>query len=140
MTAYVDASVILRLALGQPNALAEWSKVRRGVSSVLVTIESLRTLDRLRLRAQLSDAEVAIRRAAILSLVGSLELVEMDAVILDRASQPMPTELGTLDAMHLATALLWKEMTGVQITMTTHDEALGMGAKAHGLSVLGLPK
>ena len=52
----------------------------------------------------------------------------------------MPTELGTLDAIHLATALLWKEMTAADITVATHDEALGMGAKAHGLAVVGLPK
>jgi len=43
--AYVDASVILRLALGQPNGLTEWSKVQRGVSNALITTESLRTLD-----------------------------------------------------------------------------------------------
>jgi len=138
--AYVDASVILRLALGQPNGLTEWSKVQRGVSSALITTESLRTLDRLRLRAKLSDAEVATRRSAILSLIASLELVELDAAVLDRASQPMPTELGTLDAIHLATALLWKEMTAADITIGTHDEALGLSAKAHGLAVVGLAK
>ncbi len=75
--------------------------------------ESLRTLDRLRLRANLADAEVASRRATILQLIASLEVVEIDAVVLDRAAQPMPTELGTLDAIHLATALLWKEMSRV---------------------------
>jgi predicted nucleic acid-binding protein len=138
MTAYVDASVILRLAFGQSNRLTEWSKIQRGVSSALITTESLRTLDRLRLRATLSDVDVAARRAAILSLIASLELVELDAAVLDRASQPMPTELGTLDAIHLATALLWKEMTGTQLTMATHDAALGLGAKAHGLSVVGV--
>jgi predicted nucleic acid-binding protein len=135
--AYVDASVILRLALGQPNALAEWPKIQRGVSSALTTTESLRTLDRLRLRAKLSDAEVATRRAAVLSLIASLELVELDATVLDRASQPLPTELGTLDAIHLATALLWKGMTGVDLTVATHGEALGVGATAHGLRVVG---
>lgn len=138
MIAYVDASVLLRLALGQRNALAEWPKIQRGVSSALVTTESLRTLDRLRLRAALTDVEVAGRRAAILSLIASLEVVELDAVVLERASQPMPTELGTLDAIHLATALLWKEMTGKVLTMATHDESLGLGAKAHGLSVVGI--
>ena len=138
MTAYVDASVILRLALGQPNRLREWSKIQRGVSSALITTESLRTLDRLRLRAHLPDAEVATRRAAILSLIASLELVELDATVLDRASQPMPTELGTLDAIHLATALLWKEMTAAPITMATHDQALGLSARAHGLSLVGV--
>jgi len=137
--AYVDASVLLRVALAQPDVLPEWSRIQRGVASALVMTESLRTLDRLRLRANLADAEVAKRRATILGLIASLELVEVDAVVLDRAAQPMPTELGTLDAIHLATALLWKEMTHVDLVMATHDRALALGAHAHGLPVVGVP-
>ena len=137
MIAYVDASVLLRLALGQRDALSEWPRIRRGVASALVITESLRTLDRLRIRAALDDADLAERRATILAFVGSLELVDVDALVLDRAAQPMPTELGTLDAIHLATALLWKEMTNVPLVMATHDTALAIGARAHGLEVVG---
>ena len=139
MIAYVDASVLLRVALAQPNVLPEWSRIQQGVASALVMTESLRTLDRLRLRANLSDAEIAERRGIILALVGSLELVEVDSVVLERAAQPMPTELGTLDAIHLATALLWKEMTKATLVMATHDGALALGAQAHGLRVVGSP-
>ena len=138
MTAYVDASVLLRVALRQPDALPEWRKIEHGVSSALVLTESLRTLDRLRLRANLSDAEVALRRATILQLAASLDLVEIDALVLDRAAQPMPTALGTLDAIHLATALLWREMSGGDIVMATHDAALGLAAQAHGLPIAGV--
>jgi predicted nucleic acid-binding protein len=137
MIAYVDASVLLRVALRQPDALPEWRQIQQGVSSALIMTESLRTLDRLRFRAKLADEEVARRRDAILRLIASLELVEIDVVVLDRAAQPMPTELGTLDAIHLATALLWKEMSRVEIVMATHDGALGLAAKAHGLPVVG---
>jgi predicted nucleic acid-binding protein len=136
--AYVDASVLLRFALGQPDALPEWRQIEQGISSTLVTTESLRTLDRLRLRANLADAEVANRRATILAIIASLELVDIDAVVLARAAQPMPTELGTLDAIHLATALLWKEMTRTDLVMATHDGALALGAQAHGLPVVGV--
>jgi len=59
MIAYIDASVLLRVALGQPNPLPEWRQIERGISSTLVSTESLRTLDRVRLVAQLSDIEVA---------------------------------------------------------------------------------
>jgi predicted nucleic acid-binding protein len=138
--AYVDASVLLRVALGQPDALPEWRQIRQGIASALVMTESLRTLDRLRIRAHLADAEVANRRATILQLIASLELVEIEAVVLERASQPMPTELGTLDAIHLATALLWKEMTRADLVMATHDGALALGAQAHGLPVVGVTR
>lgn len=139
MIAYVDASILLRVALRQPDALPEWRQIQQGVSSALIMTESLRTLDRLRLRANLADVEVASRRATVLQLIASLELVEIDAVVLDRAAQPMPTELGTLDAIHLATALLWKEMSHVDLVMATHDGALGVAAQAHGLTAIGIP-
>jgi predicted nucleic acid-binding protein len=138
MIAYVDSSVLLRVALGQPNALTEWHDIERGVSSALVTTESLRTLDRVRLRANLSDIEVARRRATILALIDSLELVEIDNVVLNRAAQPMPTEIGTLDAIHLASALLWNDALGLDALMATHDRALGLAAQAHGFKVLGI--
>lgn len=138
MIAYIDASVLLRVALGQPDALPEWRRIDRGVASALVTTESLRTLDRLRLRAGLPDGEVAMRRATILALIEALELVEIDSTVLDRAAQPMPTEMGTLDAIHLATALLWKESNRARLIMATHDAALALGARAHGFQVVGV--
>lgn len=137
MIAYIDSSVLLRIVLGQRNELTEWSNIRQGVASALVLTESLRTLDRLRLRTQIADAEVALRRATILELLASLHVVDVDQIVLDRAAQPMPTELGTLDAIHLATALLWREMTRDDLVMATHDTALAIGARAHGLRVVG---
>ncbi len=130
--------MLLRVALRQPNALPEWRQIERGVSSALIVTECLRTLDRLRHRTNLADTEVARRRATILSLFASLEIVEIDDAVLERAAQPMPTELGTLDAIHLATALLWRESAGTGLVMATHDVALALGAQAHGLSVAGV--
>lgn len=138
MIAYIDSSVLLRIVLGQANALHEWRSIDRGISSALTVTESLRTLDRLRLRGGLADADLAQRRATVLALVGSLELVEVDPLVLDRAAQPMPTELGTLDAIHLASALLWRDALGTQPVMATHDAALGVAARAYGFEVLGV--
>jgi predicted nucleic acid-binding protein len=137
MIAYIDSSVLLRVALGQTNALREWTTIERGVSSSLIVTESLRALDRIRLRVALSDTEVARRRSTILALLDSLELVEIDAIVLERAAQPMPTGLGSLDAIHLASALLWKDAMGLDAIMATHDDALGLAARAYGFKVLG---
>lgn len=137
MTAYVDASVLLRVALGQPDTLREWSEIRRGVASALILTESLRTLDRVRLRVALRDADVAARRAIVLRLIASLQLVDVDAAVLERAAQPMPTLIGTLDAIHLATALLWQDATGSRLVFATHDAELGLAAYAHGFVVAG---
>lgn len=137
MIAYLDSSVLLRKVLRQSGALRQWTAIRTGVASALVETECLRTLDRLRVRAGLADKELARRRATVFRLLESLEVVEVTAPVLARAAQPLPTELGTLDAIHLATALLWREQSGGDIVMATHDAALATAARACGLGVLG---
>ena len=138
MIAYLDSSVLLRVVLGQPCKLKEWRSIERGVASALVEVECLRSLDRLRLRSQTTDEEIAIRREAIFRLLESIDVVELDPQILKRASQPLPTAIGTLDAIHLMTALVWREEEDEHLVMATHDDALGIGARACGLPVVGL--
>jgi predicted nucleic acid-binding protein len=135
--AYVDSSVLLRIVLRQRDALKEWSRLTRGVASALAEVECLRTLDRLRVAERHSDEAIAERREAVYRLMESIEVVEVGRAVLARASQPLPTVLGTLDAIHLATALLWKERTSSDVVMATHDTALAVAAKAIGLRVIG---
>jgi predicted nucleic acid-binding protein len=137
--AYLDSSVLLRKILGQPGSLRDWGTVDVGVASALAETECLRTLDRLRLRTGLSDKDLARRREAVFRLLESIELVDVTTSVLARAAQPLPTELGTLDAIHLATALLWREQMHGDIVMATHDEALATAARACGLLVIGRP-
>ncbi len=137
MIAYIDASVLLRLVFDQTERLREWREIDLGVASALVEVECLRTVDRLRLGDTLSDGKIAALRAEIYRLVEELDCVEVDRSVLARASQPLWTGLGTLDAIHLATALLWRETSGEAIVMATHDKALGRAARAHGMDVVG---
>jgi len=134
---YLDSSVLLRVALGQPDVLPEWGQMKRVISSVLIETESLRTLDRLRIRARLSDLEVASRRSKLFTLLDSIEVVDLDERVLGRAGQPMPTELGTLDALHLATAIVWRELNVIKLVFATHDRTLAIAARAHGFKVIG---
>jgi len=138
VTVYLDSSVVLRIVLGQRDRLKEWKSVRQGVASALVEVECLRTLDRLRLARGLDDQDVVVRREAVFHLLDEVEVVETGRPVVTRAAQPFPTPLGTLDAIHLATALLWRERGEAELVMATHDTALGMAARASGLRVLGL--
>ncbi len=137
MIAYVDSSVLLRLILGQPNALAEWSRIDRGVASALVELECLRTLDRLRLAESLAEDPFVRLRESVFQLTAALEVIEITRPVLARAAQPMPIGLGSLDAIHLASALLWAELGNGDAVMATHDRALATAARASGLSVIG---
>ena len=138
MIAYLDSSVILRVVLRQPDHLKEWGKIRQGVASHLAEVECLRALDRLRHNAKMSDQDLALRREAVFRLLVELNLVDLSKVVLSRASQPFPTPLGTLDAIHLATALLWRQQREEELVMATHDAALSTAARACGLPVVGM--
>ncbi len=138
MIAYLDSSVILRLVLGQPGRLKEWEEVEVAVTSHLTETECLRTLDRFRLVARISDAGLASRRSLTYRLIRGMERVEVTSEILSRASNPLPTVLGTLDAIHLATAEAWREWTASDLVFATHDAALGRAARACGVSVIGV--
>jgi hypothetical protein len=57
--------------------------------------------------------------------------------VLNRATEPLPTPLGTLDALHLATALVWRDRMGTAPVVVTHDAALALAARAFGFEVRG---
>ncbi len=137
MIAYLDSSVLLRIVLGQKDRLPEWRRVERGVASALVEVECLRTLDRMRLRVEWTDDELARRRETVYLLCQETEVIEVTRPVLARASNPLPTPVGTLDAIHLASALLFRETSSVDLAMATHDAALARAARASGLEVFG---
>jgi len=135
--AYLDASVALRVVLGEPDRLAEWPRISAAVASALAEVECLRTLDRLRQLGSLSGDELAARRTAVYRLFEGVEVVDVGRSVLRRASEPFPTPLGTLDAIHLATAMAWRDARDDTLTMATHDKALASASRAVGLSVIG---
>jgi predicted nucleic acid-binding protein len=135
--AYLDSSVLLRVVLGQRGRLREWGSVKEGIASAVAEVECLRTLDRLRHRGELVDRDVALRREAVYLLLDEVTVVEPSRAILGRAGEPLPAPLGTLDAIHLATALAWRDTTGADLVFATHDAALGTAARAMGFQVIG---
>ena len=101
MIAYLDTSALLRLVLAEPGALVELSSAETLVSSELLAVESMRTIDRLRVHGALSVEEAASRRALATEWLEAVDLVLLQRPVLARASEPFPTPLATLDAIHL---------------------------------------
>lgn len=138
MIAYVDASVLLRIVFGERTRLREWDSIETPVASPLVEVECLRSVDRFRLERGLSDEEILPRREEIYRFTSSMDVVELDRAVLSRASQPLSSILRTLDAIHLASALIWQEQSDTDLVMATHDLALAAAARAHGMRVVGV--
>ena len=137
MIAYIDTSALLRIVLREPGALDDLRTYDALVSSELIAVESARTIDRLRLQGALSMDEAAERIAAISEWLEAIDLVLLRPPVLSRASDPMPMPLGTLDAIHLATALIWRDRIGPVPQLATHDGALGAAARPLGFEVRG---
>jgi len=138
VTAYLDASVILRIVFGESAPLVEWDAITKGWTSALTRVECARTLDRIR-HLKLAPGDATGQRLPVLErILESLQTVELDASILTRACQPLPVPLGTLDALHLASALAWREQhSDYDFAFATHDRALGKAARTMGLTVIG---
>jgi hypothetical protein len=68
----------------------------------------------------------------------SVEYVSLSETVLDRAAMSLPLALGTLDAIHLVSALLWREQMQEEMVFLTHDEQLGKCAEALGFKVYGI--
>ena len=140
MIAYLDSSALLRLILREPGAL-DFDDLRSCesiISSELLAVECPRTIDRLRLQGSLSTEEAASRFAVVKDWLEAVDLVLLQRPILARASEPFPTPLGTLDAVHLATALVWRDRMRQELVMATHDGGLAVAARAFGIQVLGV--
>jgi uncharacterized protein len=136
--AYLDTSALLRLVLRESGSLDKEVRSWEGlVSSELLAVESLRTIDRLRLQGDLSVEEAASRREMATEWLEAVDLVLLQRPILARASEPFPTPLGTLDALHLATALVWRDRMHQALVMATHDRDLALAARSFGLDVRG---
>ena len=137
MTAYIDTSALLRIILREPGALDDLRAYEALVSSELIAVESARTIDRLRIQGSLTPAEAAERVSAVNAWLEAIDLVLLRPPVLSRATEPMPMPIGTLDAIHLATALIWRDRMGPLSDMATHDTALAAAARTFGFNVRG---
>lgn len=124
--AYLDASALVRLVVPEceSSALrAELTGWPRRVSSALTRAELVRACARV---------DPAARDRAR-DLLEGLSLVSVTDRVLDEAARVSPVSLPTLDAIHVATALVLREALGALIT---YDDRLTDAATRARLPVL----
>lgn len=83
------------------------------------------------------DNDVARLREEIEIIYGTLYVIPVNEDILDRAGKTFPTILGTLDAIHLASALTISVTPGLD-RFLTHDRRLAVAARGMGMMVEGV--
>jgi uncharacterized protein len=122
---YIDTSALLRLVFPDDTTSALKGFLQSDpdlVSSTLLEIEARRgTLRRAPHRLPRVDA-----------LVGEVETVGISQAVVESASRLPDPMLRSLDAIHLATALLIREDIEV---LLTYDDRLAVAARSHGIEV-----
>jgi predicted nucleic acid-binding protein len=124
---YLDSSALMKLVRreDETQALREWLDQR---SEQPVVTSELGRVEVLRAARRVGGQVLAEARA----VVGDLDLVSLDRAVQDVACDIGESTLRTLDALHLASALLLGE--GVTVFIS-YDQRLADAAQAAGLVV-----
>ena len=138
MITYLDSSVVLRIILGSPEPLAGWKEIDHSISSALLRLECLRTLERMRLAENTPAEVIVILKKTVDHFVTAVDLLGVTNGVLQRAGQRFIAPLKTLDAIHLATALAIRDERHENLAFATHDKQLGRAASALEFQVLGV--
>jgi predicted nucleic acid-binding protein len=134
--AYVDSSVVLRHILNADPVLGRPSSSDEVGSSDLLTIECQWVLQRERMAGHLDDSGYSESVVLLDALLDRLSIIELGPAVKRLAAGPFPTVIGTLDAIHLASALLWKgSEAGSELVILTYDAKLALCARSLGVRV-----
>ena len=133
MVAYLDASVLLRHILLGEEPIRHALEFPRVVSSELLEIECRRVLHRCRLAGELTDEALTVARERLDEVLAGIDLLEMSMQIKQRAMDPFPVNVRTLDALHVATALMVGEDAG-GVALFSHDEGMNRCARSLGIN------
>jgi predicted nucleic acid-binding protein len=138
--AYLDSSVLLRIVFREPGALSEWNQLTGGVTSTLTRLEAARTLDREAVLQTATEAELEAKEQEIADILRRVDAVVLDDRVIVEASRPLSSVLGTLDAIHLASAVLYRATQPDDerpILFATHDKQLAAAARSMRFEVIG---
>ncbi len=138
MICYLDASVVLRWLFHHADRYMKFGSWQSAVTGEMCRIECLRTLQRLRLDGAIDDEELGQVRMRLDELLGDLSILQLTESVKERASDAFPTIIGTLDAIHLASALLYRAKLAPELKIITHDAQLARAGRAESFEVLGV--
>jgi predicted nucleic acid-binding protein len=137
MIYYLDSSVIMRYLLQHSGFIRISDLEGKFITSELTFLECRRTLIRYRLNSEIKDQDLVDLFEDLNEFISYIDLIGVNSKLLNDASQNWGVTLGSLDSIHLATALYYKNQTNETLTLLTHDKALSMAARLLGIMVEG---
>lgn len=80
------------------------------------------TLDRLKLENHYDDDEYLESRGLFLSAFKKISFIKLSNSIIESSCRPWGIPVKSLDAIHLASALQWKQSEEKSLVFLTHDK------------------
>lgn len=122
--AYFDTSVLVKNYVREAGSVRARAVLRRHrfVSSAIAPLEALSAFCRRRAARELSERDFAAILARLARDRSCWELIEVSAQILERAEELIQrTSLRTLDAVHLASVMTARAVSGTGLPLVTGD-------------------
>lgn len=136
MNCYIDSSVILRYLLTGDRGLQQARDFDKTGCSELLFIECSRVLQRYRLEGELTDRQLEEAVHHFHEIYEAFHVFELGHQVVKRSAESFPTVIGTLDAIHLSTAVMWMEQDQDPLVLFTYDEQMRTCAHAMGIHTL----
>lgn len=133
---YFDSSVPIDHFLDRP--APGWDVHEGFCFSTLLGLETRRAFRRLHGEGIVTDRGLTDLFARIADFERTAVRFPIAGSILARAAGPFPAPLKSLDAIHLATAMLLRESRYPDLVFATHDRRLGMAARLVEFEVVGV--
>jgi len=122
--AYFDTSAVVKRYVREPGSSRARALLRRHrfLSSVTTPIEILSALCHRRAAGELRERDFAAILSRLQQDRAYWEMVEVSPAVLSRAEELVQrTALRTLDALHVASALVFREASGLSVPLITGD-------------------
>jgi len=139
--AYFDTSVLVKRYVHEEGSVQARALLRRHrvVSSAIAPVEAISALLRRRVEARISERDFGTILSQMRADSDRWELVEVNKPVLDRAAEVIEeTGVKTLDALHIASALVFQAFSGIIIGFITVDARQTEGARRMALKVTKL--
>jgi len=123
--AYFDTSVLVKRYIREPSSIHARDLLRRHrfLSSAIAPVETTSALRRRRIAGDLSERDFLAILTRIKRDCVYWELVEVSPQVLVQAEDLIrKTDLRTLDALHVASVLVFQTTSGLRIPFVTGDQ------------------
>ncbi|MFP4563340.1 MAG: PIN domain-containing protein [Spirochaetia bacterium] len=136
MVGYLDSSVLLRHILVGDTAIHHIQAMSRVVSSEFLEIECRRIIHRYRIEGYLGDEGFITAVERLEGILSAVSLLAFSPKVKKLAMGSFPVSVKTLDAVHLASALVFSEARPEEeLLMFSFDTGMNRCAQALGFGV-----